>query len=343
MPLTVAARRRSAIDVVVEAAWLRTRVLADRREDVATYAISGGGEGVTVTVPAAAGTVACTVDLDGMPLAATRDAEGRFSVTLPRATAGRRRVLEVGTISARPAGWQALAARLGMPERLRVDPPAFGADVAQRRFYVEIATRADEQVFGAPAAWTAQQRWRLGGAGVERVAAVDPAALAAWIREAAGGAAASVAEPPLVGARAVYSGVGPPGVAEVWLVPTWFVVFVASGAALAAGLALAYRPVARRAAVVLPGVAAVGLAAAALPDLAPLAAQAALPGVALSLLAWVLRGRLDREPRRLDASPAPAAVSGSSLTRAVTAPSLLVSESSLGRDGSVTAGGRSSP
>lgn len=342
VPLAVAARRRSAADVVVEAAWLRTGARTDRREDVATFVVTGGGDGVTCSVPAPPGTVSCTVELDGVPLAATRDADGRFAVPLPRAPAGRRRVLEVVTISARPTGWAALAARAGMPERLRIDPPSFGSDVAQRRFYVEIATRADEHVFGAPGAWTSQQRWRLGGAGVERTAAVDPAALAAWIRDAAGGNAAAGVEPSLVGARAVYSGVGPPGAADLWLVPTWFMVLLASGATLAGGLALAYRPALRRTAVVLPGIAAAGLAAAAFPGLAPLAAQAALPGVALSLLAWALRARLDPAARR-PAAAAAAVVSGSSLTRAVTAPSLVVSESSLARDGSVTAGGRAAP
>lgn len=341
VPLALAARRRVAVDVVAEAAWLRTHVLADRREDVATYALSGGGDGATVVVPAAAEVVSCTIELDGTPLAAIRDAAGRFAVTLPAATAVRRRVLEVRTTTARPSGWAALAARLGMPERLRLDPPEFGARVAQRRFFWEISTRPDEHVCGAPAAWTAQQHWRLGSLGVERVSAVDPAALAAWIRAAAGNAATPIDEPALVESRAVYSGVGPPGAATIWLLPNWFAVLIASGAALAAGLAFAYVPAARRPVVLLPIVAVVGLAAAAVPDLAPLAAQAALPGAALSLVAWGLRNWLDRDLRR-SATVMPPAVSASSLTRPLAAPSLVVAESRLGRDGSVTTGGRSS-
>ena len=338
VPLALAARRRVAVDVVAEAAWLRTHVLADRREDAALYALSGGGEGATISVPAAADVVACTVELDGVPLAATRDAEGRFAVTLPRATAGRRRLLAVRTTTARPAGWEALAARLGMPERVRLASPEFGPRVAQRRFFWEIATRPDEHVCGAPAAWTAQQTWRLGRNGFQRVPAVDPQDLAAWVRDAAGGAATPIDEPPSVEARAVYSGVGPPGTATVWLVPTWFVVLVASGAALATGLSLAYVPSLRRATVVLPLVAVVGVAAAALPDLAPLVVQAALPGAVLSLVAWGLRTWLDRDPRRSSTVGGTQVVSASSLTRELAAPSLVVSDSALGRSGSVTTG-----
>ena len=150
-----------------------------------------------------------------------------------------------------------------------------------------------------------------------------------------------VAEPALVAGRTVFSGLGPPGSATLWLVPTWCTVLVASGIALAAGLVLAYRPAARRTAVVVPLVFTLGVVAAALPDLAPLAAQAALPGVALALVAWALRAVFDREPNA-PPRPQPAPVSASSLTRAVSAPSLVVSGSSLEREGSVTAGGRSS-
>ncbi|MFM9059780.1 MAG: hypothetical protein ACKOSQ_11770 [Planctomycetaceae bacterium] len=341
MPLALSARRRAAVEAVVEAAWLRTQVLPDRREDLTTYVLAGGGESVTLAVPATADTVSCTVSLDGAPQPAIRDAEGRFAVTLPRAAPGRRRIVEVRSVSSRADGWAALAARFGLPARLRLDPPAFGAGVAERRFYWEVLARPDEHVLGAPAAWTAQQRWLVGRTGLVRVPVVEPATLAAWIRGAAGTVGVPVDEPLLVVGRAVWSGFGAPGTAVLWLVPTWCAVLVASGIALAAGLALAYVAAARRPAVLIPLVAAVGVAAAALPDLAPLAAQAAVPGAVLSLLAWIMRGVLDRGVR--GPTPAPlVAVSASSITRAVTAPSLVIAGSSMERGGSVTTGGRSS-
>jgi hypothetical protein len=339
VPLAIAARRRADVDAVVEASWLRTIALPDRREDIAIFVLSGGGESVTVAVPAPIDALACSVALDGVSLPATRDAAGRFSVALPRAAAGRRRVLEVRVAAAQRVGWMAIGARLGLPTRLMLEPPVFSAGVAQRRFYWEILTRPDEHAIGAPDAWTAQQRW---GSGIAPQPTVASATLAAWIGDAAGAAASVLpaAEPPLVSGRLVYSGLGPPGTAVLWLVPTWAAVLVASGVALGIGLTLAYVPAARQPACVVPLIATGGVAAALLPDLAPLVARAALPGVGLALVAWALRLVLDRDA--VERGPrAMAPVSASSLTRAVSPPvSLVLSGSSPGRTDSVTASGR---
>ena len=340
VPLAIAARRRAAVEAVVEAAWLRTRLLPDRREDLATYVLSGGGAGLTLTVPGGADTVACSVSVDNMPLPAARDDDGGLTVTLPRGVAGRRRVVEVRSTTARPAGWAALAARIGLPARLRLAAPEFGPGVVERRFFWEVSTRPDEHLLGAPPAWTTQERWRLGPAGFARQPTVDSAALAAWIRAAGGPAPAD--EPPLVEGRVVYSGLGSPGRATLWLVPTWCAVLAASGTALAVGLAFASGLVARRPIVVVPLLAAVAVAAAARPDLAPLVAQAALPGLALALVGWALRFFADGTAQSAPARQRPQVVSASSLTRALPAESLVVAGSSLQSGGGVTAGGRSS-
>jgi hypothetical protein len=93
---------------------------------------------------------------------------------------------------------------------------------------------------------------------------------------------------------------------------------------LAAGLAIVYRPEVRRMPVLLVVAAVLGLAAAAAPDVAPLFAQAALPGAALALGAWALR--LVSDPQRTGSRLIPqVAVSASSLTRPLAArPSLIV-------------------
>jgi hypothetical protein len=190
--------------------------------------------------------------------------------------------------------------------------------------------------------WTAQQQWRPGIVGLRSVPVVSPDVLAAWIRDAAGKPTAALmsVDPPLVERRAVYSGVGPPGRAEPWLVPTWCLVLVASGAALAAGIAAAYLRAARRPAVAVPMLAAAVLAAAAFPGPALVLAQAAVPGAALAVLTWILRRVFDDRARGSVA--AGGAVSASSLTRALpTPPSLIVTGSSLrGAEGSITSGRR---
>jgi len=241
-----------------------------------------------------------------------------------------------------------VATLLGMPSGLPLTPPTFGGSVTQRRFYWEVVVRPDEHVLAAPRRWTAQQQWRWGGLGFERIPVVSTESLSAWIVRAAAaehlGRDEPLAggEPPLAANRTVYSGVGSPGAASLLVVPTWFAVLTASGLALAAGLALAYLPRLRRPLIVVPVLGVVSLAAAASPDAAPLVMQAALPGILLALVAWSLRGWLDR-----DRSPSerPLVVaSPSSLARAVTPPpSIVVAPAAADESSSMATAGRTVP
>jgi hypothetical protein len=205
-----------------------------------------------------------------------------------------------------------------------------------------------------PSRWTAQQRWQWGATGWRREPVVSAGELAHWVHgglartqgdSAAGAAPRSAAlalDPRLAESTWVFSGVGAPGTAECWLVPIWLLVLVASGTALAVGLTLVYRSWCRRVPVVLTLLAAACLVAAAWPDQAPLAVQAALPGILLALLSWALKTLTER--------PAPvravAGVQASSLARRdPSTPSLLVG---AGRAASpvgdaATAAGRSVP
>ena len=355
VPLAVAARPRIATGrAVVEAAWLRTHLRLDRREDRYSFVIDGAGERLTVTVPCrqepdAADGVQCEVKIDGSPAAVGSRADGRFVLDLPPAAAGRRRLVEIGLSTPRnQGGWARLAAGLGMPELVSLEPPVFADGVTQRRFYWEIVTRADEHVCLPPTRWTAQQQWQWGPTGLNAEPVVSPAALGEWIGRTAGTTAAAGGagptlerqDPPLAGRRSVYSGVGTPGAATIGLMPTWCLVLVASGVSLACGLAFAYRPAARRPAVAVPVLATAAVAAAAAPDLGPLVAMAAAPGAVLSAVAWALRAWCDRDRSRRQ--PAfRGQVSSSSLTRSLPAPpSLIVSASAARGEGSVTAAGR---
>jgi hypothetical protein len=346
VPLAIVSRPRvSTGGTVVEAAWLQTRLLADRREDLHACVLVGAGDRVVIEVPCPDDPQAeCDVTLDGVPQSATTRRDEALVFDLPRLEAGRRRLVEIRTSVPRGRGWSALAATIGMPDRVRLVAPTFGGTVTQRRFYWEIAVRPDEYLLAAPRRWTAQQRWRLGGGGLEPVPVVPPGALADWIvRSLAAGATDRVVtlgggEPPSAATRAVYSGVGAPGTATLLLVPVWCAVLVASGFALALGLALAYVPALRRPLAVVPVGAALALAAAAFPDAAPLAVQAALPGTALALVAWLLRGWLDRDR---STAVAPWAASPSDLVRDATpSPSLIVAPSAAPETSSLTAAAR---
>jgi hypothetical protein len=241
----------------------------------------------------------------------------------------------------------------GMPAAVVLAPPVFAEGAVLRRFYWELRLEADQHVVVPPARWTAQQQWSWGTFGYERVPVVSREVLASWVRAdtatggdrlAAGlGSAGSLAPPvdaPLAERRAVYSGVGFAGTARVWIVPTWLLVLAVSGPALALGLAFVYRPAVRRTSVVLALASGLVLAASALPELAPLFAQAAVPGIVFSLVAAGLRFFVERPAATGRPRLAPIVTSGSS-TRFVPAASLVIAHSAMQSHDSATAPGRS--
>jgi len=144
---------------------------------------------------------------------------------------------------------------------------------------------------------------------------------------------------PAAGPRAVFSGVGVPETGRIWVVPTWLLVLAVSGPVFSLGVLGVYQPRLRSVPVVLGLAVIASLAAALFPDLAPLAAQAAVPGAALAALAAMLRFIVDRRttapPARL---PVPA-ISASSVTQVAPQPSLIITPSSpLPREGGTHAG-----
>jgi len=111
-------------------------------------------------------------------------------------------------------------------------------------------------------------------------------------------------------------------------VPTWLLVLAISGPVLALGLWSVYQPRLRTVHVLLGLAAGAGLAAAAVPELAPLAAQAALPGALLTIVAAALRFLLNRSPASPAVPPQDAVVSASSLTQVAPQTSLIIAAAS---------------
>ena len=339
VPLALSARRRVAAGgLAVDAALLRTTVVGGRREDVFTYAVSGAADRLRPTLPGGP----AEIRIDGQPVAAAPEPDGGLEIELPRGPQGRW-LLEIGRVAPLDGRWDRLAARFGLPMRVPLDPPRFADGVVQRRFTWEIDSRPDEWLVGVPASWTAQQRWRWRGLLPDREPVVSRGELAGIVRSAA----ATEPGTPLdlavesVGRRAVYVGVGAPGTARAWLLPTWFLVLVCSGATLAVGMACQRVAALRRQTVLLGVAGAAVLAAAAAPDGAALAALAAVPGAALAGLAWLL-GRSTGGVAAAGRGSAAGLPTASSLTRAVPPPSLVIAGSALQGE-SVTTTGRTVP
>jgi hypothetical protein len=141
-------------------------------------------------------------------------------------------------------------------------------------------------------------------------------------------------DPALRQSRVVFAGVGAPGSSMVWLIPTWFIVLVASGVTLAIGLLFVYWPSLLRTPSLLAVVVVTGLLAAAVPDTAVLIGQAAVPGAMMAIIAAVLRRVLD--PPSTPSRPA-VPIPVSSMTRQSSPTVSLIVASQVGAGSSTTA------
>jgi hypothetical protein len=343
-------------ETVVEAAWIETRLLADRREDLFTYALSTTGRRLVLVLPSsllpwrdgAIDPLGIDVRVDGVPVPGAVRQDGTMTLEQPRAAGGGRTSSLVRIATSRSLGHDGTGGRHwltgGLIGPITLLAPQFPEGTLQRRFYWEVWLAEHEHVVAAPTRWTPQQDWEWGTLGLHRVPVVSRGVLAEWVAAAARsavprsvgtadaakggepGRASAALDPPLVAGRALFAGTGAPGVGSVWVAPTWLLVLAVSGPLLALGLAMVYRPGWRRLPAVFALVLPATLAAVAFPDLAPLVVQAAIPGIALSLLAGALRRATESDA---GIGPAPRPRSGTeSSTRMASTPSLLVNTDS---------------
>lgn len=334
-------RAAGAGETVVEAAWFETRLAPDRREDAFSYALSTTASRLVITLPEswrAAGGFAppsLQVRLGGVPVAAAPRSDGSLAIDIPRPAApgAARSAVLVRVEASRP--WTGVPARDGailaagafggVVGPLTLEAPRFPEGTIQRRFYWEILHPEDEHVLGASGRWTAQQRWNWWTGGLRREPVVSRAVLAEWVAAAVRGTGVSERlaageDRALEAGRALFAGTGDPGTGRVWLVPTWLLVLAVSGPILAIGLLMVYRPTWRRLPAVFALLLPATVAAVIFPAIAPLVIQAAVPGVALSLVAAALR-RAAEPPR---AEPRWTIPGGNSSTRLGMPPSLVV-------------------
>jgi hypothetical protein len=349
VPLALAAKREETTsETVIEAAWLQTRLLGEQREDVFRFAIGTAAERLSFVLPesmlgretGASGDAQVEVRVDGTLVEDAVRSDGRVALELPPSRGRRGVLVELRGTRPQSSGTRTPLGSLPGLFRVALEPPQFPEGMQQRRFYWELSTDPAEHVLAAPGRWTAQQRWAWGRFGLERIPVVSRDALDAWVLGNAG--RPRDVEPTIdalaAGGRSVYSGVGPPGNEALWLVPTWLLVLIASGPVLAWGLTLVYWRPARSVAGVV-GVAAVATLAATLaPSLVPLAVQAALPGVALAVVAAWMRFSLSRPSAARSRVMPPAS---GSVTQFAPQPSIIVAPSVAGAVESVTSPGRS--
>ena len=285
--------------VVVERAWIQTWLTNQShaaRQDRAVFQFTSNRREVEVTIPSEAALDQVSLLLDGKRAVAQAMPDGSLVVPLASDGVLSRHLLDVRYHFVGPR-----------PSRgaMSLDLPRLGSDVWVRRMYWQLVLPREEHIVVSPGDFTAEFRWGWTGFFWGRQPLLDQAQLETWV----GSARPSLAPVPAGANCYLFSTLGTISHGELRTASRSVIVLAASGAALLIGLLLIYLPAARHPATLLTAtvlVAAVGLQ---YPEPALLAAQAAVVGLLLSLLAGLLSRGLVRRPRSVPFDEHPSSLS----------------------------------
>jgi hypothetical protein len=203
---------------------------------------------------------------------------------------GDRTVLVPLPVSSEPAHY-ALSLQYHVPMQhagqgtARFDFPKIGNNAWINLTYWQLLLPAEEHLVSSPRGFTSEFDWRWNAFYFGRQPTMDEAALASWV-----GLPRSVDAYPTTGLNCyLFSTLGPLESCEIATLGRTTIVFVVSAVVLLAGLALIYLRPARHPIVLLAAVVLLAGGAAMYPELTLLAAQAAVLGLILVLLAFALR------------------------------------------------------
>lgn len=269
--------------VVIDRAWIRTLIDPQQRLDRATFLFSSRVPEVELLLPAEVQPRNMQVLLDGSPTSPFAAGEGRWVMALPSGTASRQHRLEV---------WYQFPDQRPPQGPMTLEVARLGRDSWTRRLYWQLLLPANEHVLHAPQGFTDESSWQWQGYYWGRRPTLDTAALEQWMGvEASDVPAAS----DLMGANEyLFSAMGRVERATLRTASRSWIVLVASGGALVAGLLLVYVSFFRRPAVLLTIGILVLSAGFLYPEPALLAAQAASIGLALALVAGLLESSFVR-------------------------------------------------
>jgi len=267
---------------VVERAWVRTWLTETAREDRAVFSLRSGRRELRLHVPAGANLGQMQLRLDGQRVAARTDEEGALVIPLPNGGNANQHLLEF---------WSLLPQNRPRPGRVAIDLPHLGGDLWVHRLYWQLVLPQNEHVLTAPGGLISENRWTWGGYLWRRRPLLDQQELEAWV------GAPSRTPVPEGTNQYLFSSLGGVERCELRTAGRTWIVLIASGAALVAGLLLIYVPRSRH-----PGTLLVlGIVLLCVGQLWPeptvLFAQAAGLGLAMTLLAGLLERGVARRRR----------------------------------------------
>ena len=261
---------------VVERAWVQTWLTSPpnaARQDRAVFHFTSNRREFEVQLPADAALDGAL--LDGKRLSLQPSPEGMLVVPLSSDGGLSRHLLDLRyhIACARP-----------LRGALSIGLPRLGADVWMRRMYWQLVLPRDEHVVAAPNDFTGEFRWGWNGVFWGREPLMDQAQLETWV---------GLAHPSQTAVPAgvncyLFSTLGTASHCELRTVSRAAIVLLASGVALLLGLLLIHVRAARHPAALLAGTVLLAAAGIQYPEPALLAAQAAVVGLVLALLAGLL-------------------------------------------------------
>jgi len=274
---------------LVDRAWVQTWLTQSVRQDRAVFRFSSTRPTIRLLLPAGAAREKVALSLDGQALEPRRQGATALEIPLSPGAAERFHVLEVRYYlprSRRGAG------------PLELELPRLDGSAAAGRVYWQLVLPANEHVISSPPGWASELTWGWCGYFWGRRPVWEQEDLESW-----SGAAHRMPVPAETN-RYLYSTLGTPGTCRLRTASRSWIVLVASGAALVAGLILIYVPMVRRPGLLLVlAVVLLGLGVWS-PATALLGAQAAVLGLVLTVLAGLLqRVMVQRRGRAMRAAP----------------------------------------
>lgn len=270
---------------VVERAWLQTILTLSGRRDRAVYRFSSRESELRFWLPA--DVVLEEVLLNGVPAAPQEGAAANErTIALNPTGVGDGHARHLLDVRFR------FTQRLPSRGQMTVETLSLHPSVPIRMTYWQVLTPGDEHVVWGPPGFNEEFRWEWKGLFWAREPTKTQAALEAWC-------GASTELPPPAGMNEyLYSAAEAPPALELRTASRAMMVLAASGVMLALGLAVIYLPGLRRPGAALAACAGLAAAVFGQPATTFLAAQAALLGLALTLLAASTDATLAARRRR---------------------------------------------
>jgi hypothetical protein len=275
-------RSAQAAAVVWHKAWVQTWLASDVRQERAVFRLTTAEEEVRLRLPSGVAPSSVQAAVNAQPVTVTLREPSLARISLPASARGHECILEI---------WYALPApgrRLGfLSDGLR--PAVLEGATPPRRLYWQLALPENEQLIVPPGDLAAEMSstgstWLLG-----RSPLLDQRQLEAWI-----GASRQDPLPHAVN-QYLFGAVGQTPTMDLAVASRRLVLTLASGLALAGGLAILFLPWLRSATTLLVATVLLGAASLALPDAALLAGRSALLGLAVVFVVgawrWFFAGR----------------------------------------------------